>query len=167
MADELINKIYDVSAIQKEADQIAAIVKSTTDLISQVRGMKDFAGLSDASKKLNDNMVAGKKAVDDYSGAVSNLVKSEESLSKVRGRPTGGSGGGTPSGEYSKEAAVLKELEAQERRVQQTEVLLSTAKTEANKKTIENRAAIQAANQEIKNEIIVNSQAEGSILRIS
>jgi hypothetical protein len=86
MADELINKIYDVSAIQKEADQIAAIVKSTTDLISQVRGMKDFAGLSDASKKLNDNMVAGKKAVEEYTAVEKELIAQKKQLETVEAK---------------------------------------------------------------------------------
>ena len=86
MADELINKIYDVSAIQKEADQIAAIVKSTTDLISQVRGMKDFAGLSDASKKLNDNIVAGKKAVEDYTAVEKELINQQKQLEAIEAK---------------------------------------------------------------------------------
>ena len=48
--------------------------------------MKDFAGLSDASKKLNDNMVAGKKAVEDYTAVEKELMNQKKQLETIEAK---------------------------------------------------------------------------------
>jgi hypothetical protein len=119
MSDELISKVYDVSAIQKEADQVAAIVKSTTDLISQVRNTKDFAGLSDASRKLNDNMVQGKKAVEEYTAVEKELIRQKKELETVEAKRY------ATSSKNSQEIILNKKLLAEQNELLKAQAILN------------------------------------------
>ncbi len=85
-ASELIDSIYDVSSIQKEADQVSLIAESTRKLIAEIRASKDVTNLSNASKTLNDNMVQGQKAVDNYTAAQKQLIATNEKLASVRSK---------------------------------------------------------------------------------
>jgi hypothetical protein len=83
---ELIDSIYDVSKIQAESDKISAIVEATKKVIEEARSAKDINGLSDASKKLNDNMVAGKKAVEEYTAVEKQLIAQQKQLETVEAK---------------------------------------------------------------------------------
>lgn len=85
-ASELIDSIYDVPSIQKEADQVSLIAESTRKLIAEIRASKDVTTLSNASKTLNDNMVQGQKAVDNYTAAQKQLMAVNEKLASVRSK---------------------------------------------------------------------------------
>jgi len=83
---ELIDSIYDVSKIQAEADRIKEILEATKKLIGETRGAKDTVALSDASKKLNDNMVQGKKAVEEYTAVEKELIRQKKELETVEAK---------------------------------------------------------------------------------
>jgi len=97
---ELIDSIYDIPALEKEAAKVAEIAESTKKLIDEIRSSKNFSGLSDASAKLNDNMVKGKKAVEDYTAVEKELIKQKQQLEQVEAK------------RYAVSSKASKELEA-------------------------------------------------------
>lgn len=97
MSSELIDKIFDVQKIESEIKtiegylsglktEISGYAESVKKLMNNVRASKDVEGLAANSKKLNDTIVSGTKAVTEYGTAQKELEKQEKQLLQAKAK---------------------------------------------------------------------------------